>query len=57
MSSLSLTPFPTVEIDESGKRSFTQKIYIPPKKIKQKTGPALSKRRGLLTFFGSKVHS
>jgi hypothetical protein len=39
MSSLSLTPFPTVEIDESGKRNITQwNITIPPKKIKQTTG-------------------
>ncbi len=39
MSSLSLTPFPTVEVDESGKRSITQwNISIPAKKIKQGTG-------------------
>jgi len=39
MSSLSLTPFPTVEVDESGKKSITRwNISIPSKKIKREDG-------------------
>jgi len=39
MSSLSLTPFPTIEADENGKRSITRwNISLPAKKIKREDG-------------------